>query len=275
MCPTAARPTEPEHGAAPPRAAPATPRAAAASTRPGRPLAGLERRATTRAHRCAGETVDTKGSTTGLAGARSGVTTVGRAGVEQVVLADPASASHRHLGEELLDDDGSCPVTADRDDDPARRAHRSDHRVLRVGVGLVPLLGRRQQEQRVVHCHADDHGADGVEHPVVRCGADVAERPEPVEHSEAVERGQAVASGDRAVEGDGCELRGRQQRAQVFGAEARDRAGFGREPMPPILSPATHRAIRSSMQPSLPSPMPMPHIASPSSAWSSPSPSPT
>ncbi len=45
--------------------------------------------------------------------------------------------------------------------------HRPDHGVLRVGVGLVALLGRREEEQRVVHGYAEDHGAEEERSPGV------------------------------------------------------------------------------------------------------------
>ena len=46
------------------------------------------------------------------------------------------------------------------DDNPAGGVHRPHHGVLRVGLFLVALLGRREQEQRVVHGYAEDHGAE-------------------------------------------------------------------------------------------------------------------
>ena len=77
------------------------------------------------------------------------------------------------------------------------RAHRADHGVLGIGVGLVALLGRREQEQGVVHGHAEDHGPEEERPP----GVDEALRLEAEQAGEVPvledEAGDAEGAGDR------------------------------------------------------------------------------
>ena len=102
-----------------------------------------------------------------------------------------------------------------------------DHGVLGVGVGLVALLGRGEQEQRVVHGHAEDHGPEEQRPP----GVDEALRGEVEQPGEMPvledEPGDSEGPGDRQG-GDEDPGGGEQRRAE--GDEQQEEADHGQQP---------------------------------------------